>query len=147
MKNLVSVNARMLKSASELGRTLGMATVCVALVGCASLQPKSPEDAVKHRAGQRWAAMLVKDFKAAYKYLSPFKRATVSAPTYVREMGDGSPWLAAEVVSVSCEPQTCKATVRLDVASPMPRKFGDKIITHIDETWVLVDGEWWYSER
>ena len=91
--------------------------------------------------------MLKRDFAAAYDYLTPYNRASTPRESYVRQLGEGSSWLAYEVVGVTCEQQLCKSRVRLDVASPAPNKFGGKITTHIDEEWVLVDGEWWFSQR
>ena len=147
MNHQMSLKVKLLPNASVLGRIAAMAFAGVTMAGCASLVHRTPEEAVQYRATQRWQAMQKKDFKTAYRFLSPFKRSSTSESAYLREMGDGSAWLSTEVVSVSCEPQNCKTRVRLEVASPLPRKFGDKITTHIDEDWVLVDGEWWYSQR
>lgn len=147
MKHHMTLKTKLLPNASAVARLFTLAMLGVALSGCGSLLHSTPEDAVKHRATQRWQAMQAKDFKKAYTYLSPFTRGITSEAAYLREMGNGNAWLATEVVSVTCEPQTCKTRVRLEVASPMPGKFGDKITTHIDEDWVLVDGEWWYSQR
>lgn len=147
MKHRAMLKTKLSPITAGLTCKITATVLSIALVGCGALLHRTPEDAVKHRANQRWQAMLVKDFKKAYGYFSPFKRGITSEAAYLREIGDGNAWLAAEVISVTCEPQTCKSRVRLEVASPMPSKFGDKITTHIDEDWVLVDGEWWYSQR
>lgn len=111
------------------------------------LPPGSPGALVADRASKRWAYMIKHDFKSVYEFFTPFYKASTSQEAYGREMANGNAWLAAEVIKVNCEQQLCNALVRIDVASPMPGKFGDKISTHIDEQWVLVDGEWWFSRR
>jgi hypothetical protein len=132
----------------RLGRWALLACMGFLLTACASmLSPRTPEEQVQTRADKRWGLMIKRDFAKAYDYLTPYKRATTTREGYLREMGDGSSWLGYEVTSVTCEQQLCKTSVRLDVASPMPSKFGSKITTHIDEEWVLVDGEWWFSQR
>lgn len=132
----------------RLGRLALITFVGFLLSACASsLSPHTPEEQVQARADKRWALMMKRDFAKAYDYLTPYKRASTTREGYVREMGDGSAWLGHEVVTVTCEQQLCKTRVRLEVASPMPNKFGGKIITHIDEEWVLVGGEWWFSQR
>lgn len=113
----------------------------------ANLKPGSPAALVAVRANTRWQHMIKHDFKAVHGFFTPYNKAITSQEAYVKEMGNGNAWLAAEVVSVSCQQQLCNARVRIDVASPMPSKFGDKITTHVDEEWVLVDGDWWFSRR
>jgi hypothetical protein len=113
----------------------------------ANLKPGSPAALVAARANKRWEHMVKHDFKAVHGFFTPYNKTITTQEAYVKEMGKGNAWLGAEVVSVSCKPQLCNATIRIDVASPMPGKFGDKITTHVDEEWVLVDGEWWFSRR
>lgn len=135
-------------AAQRLGRWVVLSGVALVLSGCAGLlTPSTPEEQVRARADKRWGLMLKRDFAAAYDYLTPYNRASTPRESYVRQLGEGSSWLAYEVVGVTCEQQLCKSRVRLDVASPAPNKFGGKITTHIDEEWVLVDGEWWFSQR
>ena len=117
------------------------------LAGCAAFKPATPEEAVTKRAQARWASMMQKDFAKAYTYFTPYIKATTTQDAYVAELGQGNNWLAADVVGVTCEQQLCKAKVRISVPSPIPGKFGDKITTHIDEDWVLVDGDWWFNRR
>lgn len=120
----------------------------LALSGCAGVTSGAPPEAqVKERADARWGALRAKNFRAAYTYLTPAQRALITQDSYLNTMGDGNSWLATEVVGVTCEQQSCVATVAIDVAPPVPRKFGDKLRTHVYENWVLVDGQWWFNQK
>jgi hypothetical protein len=132
-----------------VSKSLGSLALAASLVlaGCAGMFQRSPEQQVTIRSTERWQTMMAKDFRAAYAYLSPYNRGVMTEKAYLLQMGDGSAWQSAEVVRVTCEQQSCKATVRIEVPSPVPGKFGGKIVTHIDENWIFVDGEWWYSQR
>ena len=130
-------------------KTVVLATItALAMVGCTGMgTPATPEIQVKQRASERWEAMRAKNFRSAYAYLSPGFRALHTLDEYVQNMGDGNAWLETDVVGVTCEQQVCRATVRIGVAPPIPRKFGDKITTHVYEDWVLVGSEWWFNQK
>jgi len=121
--------------------------IMLSLAGCAALSTAPPEEQVKHRAQQRWDALKSRDFRAAYTFLSPPQKAATPEADYIRLMADGSNWVEAKVVNVTCSQQLCNPTIRLDVASPIPRKFGGNIVTHIDEDWVFIEGEWWFKQK
>ncbi len=142
-KNLASFTGL----ASRRAALGGLCLSVLVLAGCAAFTPATPEQAVEKRANARWASMMKKDFAKAYTYFTPYIKATTTQDAYVAELGQGNAWLDVDVVSVTCEQQLCKAKVRVSVPSPMPGKFGDKITTHIDEDWVLVDGDWWFNRR
>jgi len=47
-------------------------------------------------------------------------------------------------VKVDCPETTrCLANIRIDFVPLLGGRFGAKINTHIDETWLLEDGQWW----
>lgn len=118
------------------------------MAGCAALAPQSPEEVVKSRAGARWAALLKPDMRAAYSYMTPGYRKVNTEESYRTRRGSAVKWTGAEVVEVRCPEATkCLATVRIDAKPFMGRKFGDTITTHVEETWLLEDGQWWLFER
>lgn len=120
----------------------------LALAACASLDSAPPEDQVRQRATERWQAMVAGDFSSAYNYYLPGFRAVITPDGFRVRYGGTSNVKATEVVSVNCPEATkCMATVRLDFKPLLGRKFGDKISTHIDETWLLEDGKWWLFQR
>jgi len=127
-------------------RIAALAPLCASLVlaACASLGGKAPQDQVRQRASERWQALVAGDFTKAYNYSTPGYRAVVNADAFRGRHGTAVKWVGSEVVSVKCPEATrCLANIRLEVQPLLGGRFGDKIDTHIDETWLLEDGQWW----
>jgi len=127
-------------------RIAALAPLCASLVlaACASLGGSSPQDRVQERASQRWQALVTGDFTKAYDFSTPAFRAVVNRDSFRGRFTTSVKWEGAEVVSVKCaEPTRCTANVRIDFKPLLGSGFGDKINTHIDETWLLEDGQWW----
>ena len=125
------------------------ALAALALVaGCAAMGPQAPEDAVKVRASARWAALLKPDMSAAYSYMAPGYRKVHDEQAYRMRRGSAVKWTGAEVVDVRCPEATkCIAKVRIEAKPFLGRKFGDTIVAHAEETWLLEDGQWWLFEK
>lgn len=114
------------------------------LAGCASLDGGNPEGLVSQRANERWRALVVADFTRAYSYNTPGFRAVVTPDAYRSRVGAAVIWTGAEAVRVDCpEPTKCNATVRIDFKPVLGGRSGGSLNTHIDETWLLEDGQWW----
>jgi hypothetical protein len=124
---------------------LAAACVLLAIAGCASFAPRTPEEQVKVRAQARQDALLKGDRKRAYEYFSPAFRATVSADTYIGGVGNAAQTVGATVESVSCETlEKCVAQVKLDIKPVAIRGFASTIVTtYANETWLLEGGQWW----
>ena len=127
------------------GLTIAFAIPLVA--ACAGIGSASPEAIVKERATERWAALLKRDMRKAYEYAAPSYRSVVSADTFAGKFGTSVAWVAADVVNVACETDKCTATVRVEAKPLMGTKFGNTISTHVDETWLLEDGRWWFFQK
>jgi len=119
----------------------------LALAGCANLQTK-PEDAVAQRATARWQALIKGDLDGAYKYSTPGYRAVFDVVAFKGRTGIAGRWLGAQVDRVECDlPTRCKAVVRLEYSTLIPGKSKVKMDTHLDETWLLEDGQWWIFQK
>jgi hypothetical protein len=117
------------------------------LAACASLQTK-PEDAVTERANARWQALLKGDMAKAYTFSSPGFRAVVNLDGFRARTGIAGRWHSAQVVNVTCDtPERCKAVIKLEFSTLMPGFYKDRMVTHIDETWLLEDGQWWMFQK
>ena len=117
------------------------------LAACASLQTK-PEDAVTQRANARWQALLKGDMAKAYTYSSSGFKAVVNLEGFKSRTGIAGRWHAAQVVNVTCDtPERCKAVIKLEFSALIPGRAKDRITTHIDETWLLEDGQWWIFQK
>ena len=106
-------------------RSLALATVVAfVLTACAGATSKqvrpvaddkglSAEEIVARNATARWEAILAKDFRTAYGYLTSGTRAITTPEAYVKRMlGATIRWTGAKVESVECnEPDVCRAAV------------------------------------
>lgn len=123
-----------------------VATLTV-LVGC---QPQVVEEAVETRAQERWELILARDFEAAWEYLTPGFRQTTNRFDYARDM-TGRPlrWLSAEVVSKQCEEDLCKINILVGYqAIGAPAGMGQmRLSREIEETWIRLDGAWWFVQN
>jgi hypothetical protein len=119
-----------------------VAGVLVALAGCAAVAPRSPEDAVKARAQERWDALLKGDFSAAYGFLSPGSREVVSEKGYVGGLRKDF-WKSAQVERVDCPSKdACEAKVAIEYEFQ-----GRRTKTPLSESWVREGSNWWYVQK
>lgn len=127
-------------------RCVNAISLCAVMIlsACASLGGNDPEVQVRQRASERWQALVAGEFTRAYGYSTPSYRAVVSADEFRNRNGGAVKREGSEVVAVKCPETTrCIATIRIDFRPLFGGRFGDKINTHIDETWLLEDGQWW----
>jgi|SRR5450759_1006085 len=124
-------------------------SLCAALTlaACANLGGGNPEAQVRQRATERWQALVAGEFSRAYSYNTPGFRAVVSADGYRNRIGGAITWLGAEVVGVNCpEADKCTARLRIDFKPLLSRPSAANVSTHVDETWLLENGEWWFFQ-
>lgn len=117
-----------------------------AIAGCASMGSKTPEQLVQQRAEAYWKARQGADVKAAYALLTPAYRGLRDEQAFRQQFGAGSPILASKVDKVTCEAEKCTARVALTAKPSIPGLNLPSITTYMDDTWLLVDGQWWRHE-
>ena len=120
----------------------GEAVVCA----CAAA-PESTVEPVEQRAQARWDALVSGDIDAAYAYLSPGYRSSVSRVDY--EIGLRSrrvQWVDAEYAEHRCEEESCDVKIKLlfRVPSPTPgiSEFTSRSV--VSEKWIFSSGQWWH---
>lgn len=133
----------------SLRTVFGVAAVAVVAAGCASIgAPQPPEVVVKERASQRWLALTKYDMEKAYEFTTPAYRAVTTAEVHRRRIGSAVRWTGAEVVGVRCPEATkCLVQVRIEAKPFLGRRYGDSITTHVEETWLLQDNQWWLFQK
>ena len=124
----------------------------VALGGCASgggtksgVSKKGGPDV---RAQARWDALLKKETELAYDYLSPGARSTIAREQYASDMRNRPVrWKKAQVESKECASEdSCKVKVLLEYSAKLPMVAGGDVTSPaiLEETWIAVDGVWYY---
>jgi hypothetical protein len=114
--------------------------VVAVLAGCAGgpAREASPEEVVKQRSEQRWAAMVAGDLTKAYSYMSPASRESISPELFRNSIRVGF-WKAAQVDNVACEADACEVTVQVTYVFR-----GSTVRSPLRETWVRSEGNWWH---
>lgn len=107
----------------------------------------TPQQAqVRDRAAARWQTLLAGDLAKAYTFTTPAFKKNTTETAYVAGLGKAQ-WHGAEVIYVTCAtPESCVARVRVDLKVALPRTTMNKITTHVDENWLLDEGQWWLSD-
>lgn len=112
------------------------------LAGCATINARKPEEAVRERAQARWDALLKGDVKAAYDYFSPASRAVIDFKGYEASIRKGF-WKTAKVDSVTCgSPQRCEVSETIEYEFQ-----GRRTSSPLTETWIEEDGNWWLVRK
>jgi hypothetical protein len=130
------------------GRLATLALIAL-LAGCAGPAALSPsataeqkQKAVAERAEARWAALIKGDLDAAYTYLSPTTRSTVTLAQFKGRIKPGI-WKEAKAEIVKCDGDVCN--VEMQITYDMPKMKG--IRTPLAETWIIENGTPWYVYR
>ena len=133
----------------RLARVAAVALAVAVAAGCAGmggLTKESPPDAkraaVTERVNARWAALINGDLDTAYTFISPASRQLLSIGTY-KQQARGSGFRKAEITSVDCDAEIC----RVGVMVTMDHRLMAGLQSPVDETWVLDNGQYWYTWR
>ena len=120
-------------------------TGCAGLPGSGDLTKDSPastkSEAVAQRAQARWQALIGSDLPAAYEYLSPGTRSTMTYEQYKSHHRVGL-YRAAKIDSVTCEGEACTVKLTLTYDAKMLKG----IVTPVTEKWVIEQGQAWIVE-
>ena len=124
---------------------LQLALLILFLSGCES--KLSTAELLEQRSMARWDAVINDKLETAYEYLSPGYRSSVSLPQYQRAvLLSKAKRTAARYVESSCEETSCNVKISLDftVYKAVPGVDSMDVTQTIEESWVLVDGSWYY---
>ena len=127
---------------------LGMVFCAIGLAACTAVV--STESRIEERAMARWDTLLSGNLADAYQFLSPGIRSSVSSLDYQRSiLSQQVQWTSADYIESDCEDKTCNVKISLGfrVFSALPgvKSFEDTDI--VNESWILVDGEWYFVPR
>ena len=131
---------------TPLTRMVGMpiaAAVVLFAAGCASLGASKPEDAVKQRAEAYWKARAAGQVDKAYELTSPSYRKVHTFDQFKMQFGNGASIKGVSVVKVDCEAEKCTVRTKVEAAPALMGVSVGTIATHLDEIWLLEDGQWW----
>ena len=133
-----------------LGRHIGAFTLALGaltLAGCAAFAPATPEQAVQQRATAYWKARVAGQVDKAYALSTPSYRKLRTEAQFKMQFGAGASVQDAEVTKVTCEAEKCTTQIKISVKPALTGLKVGTIATHVDEIWVLEDGQWWHYQE
>ena len=136
---------------NNLIKALACAAALAALlvtVGCTT--DKADPENVDRRAVERWEYLIAHKAEQAYDYLSPGFRATQEREVYAQAMNNRPvQWKGVKFSSKECEAERCKVSVEIAYSLPIAAAGGKQAqgSSKQSETWILVDGEWYYLPK
>jgi hypothetical protein len=101
---------------------------------------------IEERATARWETLLSGDLAGAYEYLSPGTRSSISSLQYQKSiLAQKVQWTGAKYIKGECTDSACKVWISLDFAlrGVLPGVKSYNGTKEIEESWVLVDGNWY----
>jgi len=133
----------------DTGRIRIMVVACTLMLlsACATSTGVSPESLIEERANARWEALFSGDLAGAYEYLTPAYRTSVSSLAYQRSvLLKRVAWTSAKYIDSTCEEATCKVrfNVGFTVSGAIPGVKSYEGTQKIEESWVLIDGQWYF---
>ena len=81
--------------------------------GCASIVEQNPEEAVRQRVNERWAALIEGRLETAYTYESPEYRELTPFTDYRKTIRGVGSWKKIDIETIDCGDNKCVATIRI----------------------------------
>ncbi len=137
----------------RIGTISAVLLSAMVIVACQQEAEERPAgEVVKERAQARWDALVDQEFAAAWDYYTPGYRQMTERDAFDADM-DARPvqWNAASVISAECDEEASKCEVLTEVTyqpTGGPKEMRSVEVTRdLEEEWLLMDGQWWYSAQ
>lgn len=124
--------------------SLALSACVLTVSGCAD---KSNPDMVDKRSVERWNFLIAHEAEKAYDYLTPGYRATQTRENYAASMNNRPvQWTGVTFKDKTCDGDRCKVEVNIRYSIAMPGAPGRKTESESvqSETWIRVNGEWYF---
>ena len=88
-----------------------LSLIIMILGGCAEFAVSSPEEMVRQRINERWAALIEGRLETAYDYETPEYRELYSFTDYRKTIRGVGAWKRIEIENIVCEEKKCIANI------------------------------------
>ncbi len=107
--------------------------------------PSEADKALQLRVEGRWNALIQRDLKAAYAYMTPDYRRRYTLAEYAAMFGGGVDWHAARLNKLRYENDShADVIVSLDVSLMVGSDMARTEVP-MPEKWTLIEGEWYFD--
>lgn len=132
----------MQKKPVKLGALL---LILLIMNGCATFVERKPEDVVRQRAEERWAALIDGRLETAYTYETPEYKELYTFSEFRKKIRGVGSWQKVSIENITCEENKCGVTVRIHVR--MRPSLGFEVIETnglAKENWIYhgASGQW-----
>ncbi|WP_293652347.1 hypothetical protein [Thiolapillus sp.] len=114
----------------------------------ANVTHSTKEGLLDKRVLGRMEALIERDWKAAYEYLSPARRKLMPYPVFVNRMNISAILRKhVDVVKKDCNTDACDVLLKLRyiyIGGVVSGMQGQERSSTIHEKWVYMDGNWWF---
>ncbi len=122
------------------------------LIVAVSLVMTACEDQEKNKLDNRvrdsWKNKIEKNYKEAYKFLSPGWRTTENENAFIQRMNMAKiKWLNAKIKNKICtQKDVCEVELLIDYEYQFKGSFADKlaVTTAVKENWIMKDNKWYH---
>lgn len=125
----------------------GLLSLILFISGCASFVERSPEEIVRQRVNERWAALIEGRLETAYAYETPEYRELYSFPDFRDTIHGVGSWRKTEVEDVVCEDDKCVASVVIYATIKLGMGFeAVESDARAKENWIhhSTSGQWYH---
>lgn len=130
----------------------GLLSLILLLInGCATFINSNPEEIVRQRVNERWAALIEGRLETAYSYETPEYRELYTFSDYRKRIHGVGSWEKIEVEEVYCEADKCVASILIYVRIEFGMGF--EVVesnARAKESWIQhsTAGQWYHiSDR
>lgn len=129
---------------------ISISAALVVLTGCAGMS-SAPEQTLEERSQARWDHILAGEAELALEYYTPGFRDITSIVDYTIWIRNRPVrWTGAVVKDSTCESED-RCTVTVNVAYRVPGAptgiNAMQVARDIEETWIRLDGDWFYVQN
>lgn len=137
----------MITNRLKLRAVLAASLSLFALAGCSD---KANPDNIDRRAVERWNFLIAHQAEKAYDYLTPGFRATQTRENYSAAM-NARPvqWKSVKFQRKECDGDRCNVFLDVDYSVMMPGMVSraTQMSSTQNETWIRVDGDWYFLPK
>ena len=134
----------------SLGVLLVLAAVLVYVNNPRIISDAPPVDSrLEPRVLSRWDALIDRNFEQAYEYFSPAYRKLFPLENYLAKTGSSVAWVSIKIKGIQFDGQRAEVKLVLEYRLILPMGAGEdfgQIPKDIDEVWLWIDGDWWYTK-
>jgi hypothetical protein len=126
-----------------------MATLATCVLALTACTDKTNPDNVDRRAIERWNDLIAHQAEKAYDYLTPGFRATQTREAYSNAMNNRPlQWKSAKFNRKECDADRCTVHIDVTYAMTLPgTPAPTQTVTALEETWLLVKGNWYFLPK